>query len=230
MKTEYSVTEIISILRKRILLIVLCIAIGTLGTFFISIGVIDKEYTASVYLYVEPDSNRADGIAMASLNELNYAKEVVNTYIEILKTKAFMKTVAETSGLAYSVEQLSDIININAVNETEIFQVRVVTKDPKDSYLLANTIGNMAPQKIIEIKDADAVRLVDPATLPKEPSSPNVQLNTIIGFMIGLMIGGITAFLFEILDKRIKNEDDFLKNYDVPILGLVPKIENTQMS
>jgi capsular polysaccharide biosynthesis protein len=84
---------------------------------------------------------------------------------------------------------------------------------------------NLAPEKIIEIKDADAVRVVDPATLPDKSSSPNVLQNTAIGFTLGLMIGIMTVLIIEMLDKRIKDEDDLLKHYDVPILGIIPIIE-----
>ena len=220
---EYTISEICSILIRRLWLIVLCIILGTVGTFVITKYIIDKEYTSSVSMYVATNNDNAD--IYASLNNLNYAKQVVNTYIEILRTNTFLKSVADKSGLGYSVKELKKMIVMNAVNNTEIFQIRVTSIDPKESLLIANTIAKLAPQKIIEIKNADDVKVVDPATLPTEPSSPNILMNTTIGFTLGLVIGGMIVFILEIFDKRVKSEDDLLKQYNVPILGMVPMIE-----
>ena len=220
---ELTLSEILSIIVKRIWIIVLCIIVSTVGAFIGTKCLISEKYTASVSMYVAPNNGNADLIT--SLNELNYAQKVVNTYIEILKTDSFMNTVAKTSGLQYSAEELRKMVEMGPVNDTEIFKVQVTTTDPKRSLLLANTIARLAPEKIIEIKDADAVRVVDPATLPDKSSSPNVLQNTAIGFTLGLMIGIMTVLIIEMLDKRIKDEDDLLKHYDVPILGIIPIIE-----
>jgi len=220
---EFTLSEIISIIIKRILIIFLCIILGTAGTFLVTKCLIDEKYTAAVSMYVAPNGGNAD--LFASLNELNYAQKVVNTYIEILKTDSFMSSVSKASDLGYSVGELKKMVEMSPVNDTEIFKVQVTTTDPNDSLLLANTIARLAPGKIIEIKDADAVRVVDPATLPEKPSSPNILQNTAIGLIMGLMIGIMTAFILELLDKRVKDEDDLLKHYDVPILGVIPIIE-----
>lgn len=220
---EISLSEIVSILIKRIWIIVLCVVIGTGGAFAVTKYVIPEKFTSSVAMYVLPNSGNVNLIA--SLNELNYAQEIVNTYIEILRTDVFLKSVSREAELGYTPEELRDMVEMSPVNNTEIFKVDVTTKDPKESLLIARTISQLAPQKIIEIKKADDVKVVDPATLPAEPSSPNVLKNTAIGFALGLMLGVMIAFLIFMLDKRVKDEDDLLKNYNVPILGIVPVIE-----
>lgn len=223
---EFTISEIISILFKRIWLIAICVVLGTGGSFIVTKYVVDEEYTSSVSMYVAP--NRDNPEIIASLNDLTYAQEVVNTYIVILKTNNFLDNVAKTSGRDYSIKELRKMIAINAVNGTEIFEIHVTSKDPVDSLILANTISKLAPQKIIEIKNADAVKEVDPATLPTEPSAPDVLMNTVIGFALGLVIGVMAVFLLEIIDKRVKDEDDLLKHYNVPILGIVPMIEENK--
>jgi capsular polysaccharide biosynthesis protein len=223
MEIEYSLSEIILIMIKRLWIIVLCILLGTSGAFSVTKFLIAEKYTASVSMYVAPNNGNADLIA--SLNELNYAQKVVNTYIEILKTDSFMSSVAEESGLGYPVEDLKEMIEMGPLNNTEIFKVQVTTTNPRESLSLANTIARLAPEKIIEIKDADAVRVVDPATLPAVPSSPNILINTAIGFAMGLIIGIMTAFVIEMRDKRVKDEDDILKHYGIPILGVIPMIK-----
>lgn len=83
----YSISEIASILIKRLWIIVLCISLSTVGAFAVTKLIIDEKYTTSVSMYVAP--NTSDEGIYASLNVLNYAKQVVDTYIEILYTNEY---------------------------------------------------------------------------------------------------------------------------------------------
>lgn len=220
---EISLSDILQFIKKRFLLIVLCGVYFTVGTFLVSHYLIPEKYTASVSMYVNPNADEKDRVA--TLGDLNYAQAVVDTYIEILKTNVFLTDVAQTSALPYNPAELRKMVNMQEQNGTEIFKISVVSENPNDSLLLAETIAHLAPQKIIEVKDADAVRVVDPAILPTAPSSPNVMRNTVLGAALGLMLGVLIAFVLEMTDKRIKNEDDLLKNYNVPVLGTIPSVE-----
>ena len=224
MEIEYSLSDILSILLKRLWIIVLCVVIGAAATFAVSQFVIEKQYTASVQMYVSP--NKENPTTIGSISELNYAQAVVDTYIEILKTTSFLDSVASSVKLGLTGEQLKEMIQISAVNNTEIFEIEVEYPDPKGALLIANTISELAPRKIIEIKDADAVRVVDPARLPKKYSSPNVPLNTVIGALLSMVLAVLAVFLLEMLDRRVKDEDDLIRSYQVPILGSIPKFDD----
>lgn len=217
---EYTLTDIFKILLKHLLIILLCTVLGAGGTFAVSKYVLDKEYTATVSMYAARNSENAD--IYTSLTDLNYAQQVVNTYIVILKTNDFLGKVVRQSGLEYSLGELKGMVTMNPINDTEVFEIHVTSKVPEDSLILANTIVSLAPQKIAEIKSADDVKAVDPAILPTEPSSPNILLNTAMGFVLGIVLGILVAFLRETLNKRVKDEDDLLLHYNVPILGMIP--------
>ena len=223
LEKKYSIRDVAGILFKRLWIVILCAVIGASGAYYGSVYLIDKTYTASVSLYAGSESKPID--VYASLSELTYAQEAVNTYIEILKTNTFMREVADASGLRYSSGELINMIEIAAVNKTEIFRATVTTTSAKDSYILANTFAKLAPLKIMEIKSTDVIRVVDKATLPVSPSSPDLMMNTIIGTAAGILMGIIIALILEVLNKRVEDEEDLTKHYDVPILGRVPVIK-----
>lgn len=217
---EISLADIMKFVKKRFVLIVLCGIYAMAASFIISNYVIEDEFTTQVSMYVAPNADDINRVA--SLSELNYAQAVVDTYIEILRTDTFLSDVAAASELAYTPTQLRGMISMSSLNGTEIFRIRVVSNDPQEAYVLANTIADLAPRKIIEIKDADAVRVVDPASLPTEPSAPNIIRNTIMGFILGIMLGLGISFLIELADTRIKSEEDLVRTYKLPVLGTVP--------
>jgi capsular exopolysaccharide synthesis family protein len=70
-----------------------------------------------------------------------------------------------------------------------------------------------------------SVQVVDYATRPLKPYTPNVPQNLLIALLAGI-IGGIgLAFLLEYLDNTIKRIDEISDRFHVPILGVLPLIQ-----
>lgn len=215
---EFTVKEVIELLRKRILIIIIGTLIGVSSFYIFSQYIAKPYYTASVQLFVNPDT--AD--PLANLNELTYAQKVVNTYINFLQTKVFYQRVLEETGLDYSLQQLNEMTEISAVGNTEIFQIQVTAYDREDSYILTEAMQEIAPVMIQEIKEGAKIMVVDPVVMPKSPSGPNVIMNTLIGGSLFFLLAIILIFFWEMLDVNVKNEEELQKKYQLPVLGAVP--------
>jgi len=71
---------------------------------------------------------------------------------------------------------------------------------------------------------ASNVSILDRATVPLYPSSPKKKRNVILAFMVGLLGGLGLAFIFENIDKSVKNIQDVEKYSRLPALGIIPAL------
>ena len=136
-----------------------------------------------------------------------------------------MSVVAEKSELGYDARQISQMVSMVPKNETEIMQVKAIAHDPAEAQTIVNTILMNASEEIDRIIKGGSVEIIDYGNLPENPSSPQVMLNTAIGAIFGAALAMGIILLLEMLDNRIKGEEDLSKQFKYPILGNIPNIE-----
>jgi polysaccharide biosynthesis transport protein len=67
------------------------------------------------------------------------------------------------------------------------------------------------------------VQVAQAAALPTSPSSPKTARNTLLGAILGLLLGLGVVLLLERFDRRIREPKDLEAIYRLPLLGVVPK-------
>ncbi len=100
---------------------------------------------------------------------------------------------------------------------------------------LANNIYTMLSQQreVARINEAEKrgnLRVIDRASLPKNPMRPRKRLNLAIGLLLGLTMGLGLAFFLESLDTSIKTPEEVEKKTGLAILGSIPRIRKSALS
>lgn len=59
---------------------------------------------------------------------------------------------------------------------------------------------------------------------------PNIKRNLLLGVVVGLMLGGVAAFLREVSDDAVHTSDELEKQVALPLLGMTPELTHTKLS
>ncbi len=89
-----------------------------------------------------------------------------------------------------------------------------------DDPALADAVTQL---QILRAADDPTLRLETPATLPTDPIAPRPRLAIAAGLLIGLVLGVATAFAIQVLDPRLRREEQLRRLYRLPILGRIPR-------
>jgi capsular polysaccharide biosynthesis protein len=80
-------------------------------------------------------------------------------------------------------------------------------------------------QAMLQDMSSSKYRVVEPGKLPLVPVKPNRIKILLMGLALGLMIGGATAIILELLDTSFKKVEDIEEHLGLPVLGIAPKVE-----
>jgi capsular exopolysaccharide synthesis family protein len=76
--------------------------------------------------------------------------------------------------------------------------------------------------RAIRALEAGDVTVVQRAVPPRERAAPRPLRNTVIGGLLGLILGVFTALLFHRLDPRVRDEQEIVRSLGAPVLARVP--------
>lgn len=68
-----------------------------------------------------------------------------------------------------------------------------------------------------------SVSIIDEATVPGKPVSPNLLVNLAVGFVAGLFFGLLTVLIKSQLDQQLRTPEDIAAATGLPILGIIPR-------
>lgn len=228
---EINLIEVFNIFLRKWWLIVTLMIIGATAAYMYTDLFIQPTYETDGSFYVNVETQQVHNDEAVSSGKLNANQRLAITYTELLKSRTFLEEVSEQLGKdlksVYTVQRIKSMLNVQAVNETEIIGLKVTGNDPDDIYQILNCIMANAPDKIINTVGGGSVTMVDIPYVPDHPVGPNKTKNTLVGAIIGFVISALMVFLMELFDTHIKSAEEMRTRYSEPMLGEIPQL-NTE--
>ncbi|NLY39795.1 MAG: capsular biosynthesis protein [Firmicutes bacterium] len=207
---------------KRWKLIVLIPLLALLISAFISLFILTPQYEASTTLMVIKPPETGQIV----YQDIQVSRQLVATYREIARSRRVLEGVVDNLSLPYGTGKLREKVDVVAVRDTEIITINVTDPDPALAAAIANEVADAFMKEVVAIMKVENVSLIDQAAQPGAPVSPRVPLNLAVALVIGAMAGVGAAFLLEYLDRSVKDPDEVQKLLEIPVLGIIPYMED----
>lgn len=212
--------EILMSCLKRWWLFVICAIIGGLLAFCYTGFLVTPVYDSVGTLIVNNSQTNTSGTMDQS--DIFTSQQLVETYAVVLGSDRYLNIVADEVNLGYTAQQIKGMLSISGVNNTEVMRVIVRNTNPEHAALIAQAVLDNAKEEIIRVVEVGSVKVIDNASIPQFPSSPNVPRSVLLGILLGIIVAAVIVFVGEMLDNTVKDEQDLTKRFDLPILGSIP--------
>ena len=149
---------------------------------------------------------------------------MVKDYKEIILSQDVLAKVIDDLKLNIQPSALAKKINVTVPTDTRIVSIAVSDGDAKEAARIANSLRQVAAEKIIAVTKVADVTTLEEAEVPNSPSSPNIRRNTLIGFLAGGVLISVVILVVEVLDDRVKKPEDVEEALGITLLGVVPNM------
>lgn len=211
-----------ALLEKAVYIVIATVILGLLG-FVGSTFLLKPVYQASAKMIVNTKTGDNQNVTN---DQLNSAKNLVNTYAVIIRSRDVLNVVIEDLNLDISYRDLAGSISVSAVNNTQVMQIIVRNGDPKVAYDVADKLLKIIPDIIVEKVKAGSVEPVEQAYANPDPVSPNIAKNTAIMAAIGLVASCAVIIVASLADNTYKTDLEIQNHLNIPVLGVIPTVES----
>ncbi|WP_061598029.1 capsular polysaccharide biosynthesis protein CpsC [Streptococcus oralis] len=220
---EIDVFQLLKILWKRKVLIALVAIVTGVVAFAYSSFIVKPEYTSTTRIYVV-NRNQGDKSGLTN-QDLQAGSYLVKDYREIILSQDVLEKVATDLKLDLPSKGLASKIKVTVPADTRIVSISVTDRAPEEASRIANSLREVAAQKIISVTRVSDVTTLEEARPATSPSSPNIRRNTMIGFLAGAVVMIVAVLLIELLDTRVKRPEDVEDVMQIALLGVVPNLD-----
>lgn len=175
-------------------------------------------YRATQLVLIQPSRNDL-GLAEATIR-------LINSYVVYLNSTAIAQQVIDDLRLDMTAEDLRGAATIVPDRDRLTVQIDVDLPDPDVAGRAAEAWGNMLVA--YRNRENQTVRQEDRinALLPDRPRigllRPNRTVNTLVGVLLGALVGGVIVFTLEYLESGVVRRREDIERIEIAVLATVP--------
>ncbi|MCQ2408194.1 MAG: polysaccharide biosynthesis tyrosine autokinase [Oscillospiraceae bacterium] len=240
---QISIKDIIRLILNHIWLILVIAVLGAAAGFSVSKFLMPLQYSSHITMYVQSYTGISENVN--NVNNISNSKQLVNTYMEVLKDDAVMNAVGEQLSKKFDEETLSQnftlsdtgkitpasirtCLAISSVTDTSAVKITATAKNAEIAAAICNNLTKVAPQYVEDAVGIGSINTIDTAKVYNTPIAPNTRKNTMLGFAAGSMLIMMIIFLIDFFDNTIKDPDTLANKYKKAIIGEIQQFGDSK--
>lgn len=239
---KLTIKDFLKLLMGKIWLILFFMILGGAAAFCYSKFMLPLQYESHITMYVQSYTGVSENVS--NTNNITNSKQLVNTYMEVLKDDAVMDALGERlvdmfdqptlannftiSNRKLVPSSIRKTITILSVPDTSALKVSVTTKNPNVSAAVCNALTIIAPKYVSDAVGVGSINTIDKARVYNNPVGPNVRKNTILGAAAAFFLIVFLIFIFDFFDNTVKEADTLSSKYKKAILGEINRFDEAK--
>ncbi len=235
---EISVKDLFQLYLSKLWLIGIAVVIGTGSAFGFTKLFVPLKYSSHISMYVQSYTGVSNG--NENYNDISKSKQLINTYVQVLKDDAVMESIAESllnefdESIIYENFSMKDgeitstslksVISITTVEDTSAVNISATTQNAELSAAICNELCRQANNFTTKAIGVGEIKSIDTAKVYPDPVSPNILKNTVIGAVVAFFIAAVLIFLIYILDNTVKSAESLSREYEKAVVGEINEI------
>lgn len=221
------IQEIAYILIKRWKFILSITLIVTIFSVIISFFIISPKYKAITKVFIGKENAQIEAQEQTyNYNDVEMYQKLLKTYAEIIQTNDLVENAVDLNKLDLKSQEILKNLKVIPRADTQILEIEYISEDK----VLARDILDSVTTEFIklsrELITNGNVRIIESVKIPENPESPNKKINIAITFFLGLIITVGLSLLLEFIDNTFKNKEQIEEALGLPVLGVIPNLDN----
>lgn len=149
-------------------------------------------------------------------------KQISATFPYVIHSQTLMVMIMNDLG----VDKIPGNIRAVALSDTNLVSISTYAKDPDTSYELLQSVLRNYPRLAKRVLGSTSMQMIGDSGKPVEPANTDTAKVFALYCMVGsLAVCFSIIFLYSILKKTIRKEEDFNNVLNITCLGSVPKVK-----
>lgn len=237
---EIDLKAIFSLFLSKLWLIILMAILGGTTAFCFSKFLMPLKYSSYISMYVQSYTTFNEN-PEHNYNNINNSKQLINTYMEVLKDDAVLNAVAEKLRGEFDNSTLEEnftvvdgritpasirsCISVSSVPDTSKLTFSAVTKNAEVSAAICNNIAEVAPDYLEDAVGVGQINTIGTAKVNNNPVAPNVKKNTVLGALAAAALIMFLIFIIDFFDNTIKESGWLSSRFNKAMIGEIQQFE-----
>lgn len=149
-------------------------------------------------------------------------QNLLSTYTKIAKSNKVLEQVIKNLNLDISVDNLSGLVSVEAINNTQVFKISVINENSILAADITNELLNVFCNEVKSLYNMNNVYTMDKAEVSNTPDNINHIKDIAIFGVIGFIVAFGLVVLIYLFDTTIKSEHDVEDYAGLSVLSTIP--------
>lgn len=225
MKNTISLMEFLMVLKKNWYVLLTGGAAFAAAAFLASTYLMTPQYSASINLLVSQGVSTPQAM---ELGEIETNLRMIQTYRDVIQDPIVLDDAAKKLDNEFTAEELREKIEVAIEENSQVFSLTAFADQPDKAALIANEIAASFQENITEVISVENVAILSPAKSSSSSIYPNVPFHTILGGVIGMIVGTIYALIISLADQKVRTETQILHLLDWNVIGVISSMKTAE--